>query len=120
VTISFGYILYCVCFNLYSGSFKLFCNVCVYVYVCVCVCVGFVMCGSFVNVYTSIFLSATLIEFFPCSFLSCKANARVKFAKTGHDMHSSKIVVISVVFCYLYCYMYCLCVNVYCTTATGC
>ena len=33
VTISFGYIFYCVCFNLYCGGFILFCNVCV----CVCV-----------------------------------------------------------------------------------
>ena len=38
VTVSFGYILYCVCFHLYSGCFKLFYNV--------CVCVGFVICGS--------------------------------------------------------------------------
>ena len=33
VTISFGYILYCVCFHLYCGCFKLFCNAWVYVYV---------------------------------------------------------------------------------------
>ena len=35
VTVSFGYILYCVCFNLYCGGFILFCNVwvCVYVWV---------------------------------------------------------------------------------------
>ena len=39
VTVSFGYILYCVCFHLYCGCFKLFCNV------WVCGCVGFVMCG---------------------------------------------------------------------------
>ena len=32
-----------------------------------------------------------------CFFLSCKANARVKLAKTGHGPHSSKLVVISVV-----------------------
>jgi hypothetical protein len=52
VTISFGYILYCVCFNLYCGGFKLFCNVCVCVCVCgVCVWVGFVMCGCLVCVY---------------------------------------------------------------------
>jgi hypothetical protein len=38
VTISFGYILYCVCFNLCCGGFMLFCNV------CVCVC--------FVKMYT--------------------------------------------------------------------
>jgi hypothetical protein len=48
VTISFGYILHCVCFNLYCGGFILFCNV----WVCVCVCVGFVMCGCFGNMYT--------------------------------------------------------------------
>jgi hypothetical protein len=30
-------------------------------------------------------------------FLSCKANARVKLAKTGHGPHSSTLVVIRVV-----------------------
>ena len=47
-TISFGYILYCVCFNLYYGYFNVFCNtwmcVCVGFVMCGCVCVGFVMC----------------------------------------------------------------------------
>jgi hypothetical protein len=33
---------------------------------------------------------------FPCFFLSCKANARVKHAKTGHCPHSSTLVVICV------------------------
>jgi len=42
MTISFGYILCCVCFNL-------FCNV------WVCVCVGFVMCGCFGNMYICIY-----------------------------------------------------------------
>ena len=41
--------------------------------------------------------SATLTEVFPCFFLSCKANARVKPAKTGHGPHS-----------FLCCSMYCL------------
>ena len=31
----------------------------------------------------------TLTEGFPCFFLSCKANARVYLAKTGHGPHSS-------------------------------
>ena len=44
---------------------------------------------------TEVFL--TLTEIFPCFFLSCKANARVKLAKTGHGPHSSTLVVISVV-----------------------
>jgi len=32
---------------------------------------------------------ATLTEVFPCFFLSYKAHARVKPAKTGHGPHSS-------------------------------
>ena len=44
---------------------------------------------------TEVFL--TLTEVFPCFFLSCKANARVKLAKTGHCAHSSTLVVICVV-----------------------
>ena len=36
-------------------------------------------------------------EAFPCFFLSCKANARVKLAKTGHSPHSSTLIVICVV-----------------------
>jgi len=66
------------------------------------------------------------LRFSPCFFLSCKANARVKLAKTEHGPHSSTLVVICVVRllfvlfgCYLCCSVYCLCVNVYCTTATG-
>jgi hypothetical protein len=47
------------------------------------------------------------------------ANARVKLAKTGHGPHSSKIVVFFYVLFVLYRSMYCLCVNVYCTAATG-
>jgi hypothetical protein len=41
---------------------------------------------------------ATLTEVYPCFFLSCKASARVKSAKTGHGAHSF----------YLLCCMYCL------------
>ena len=44
---------------------------------------------------TEVFL--TLTEVFPCFFLSCKANARLKLAKTGHGPHSSTLVVICVV-----------------------
>ena len=39
----------------------------------------------------------TLTEVFPCFSLSCKANARVKVAKTGHGPRSSTLVVICVV-----------------------
>ena len=44
--------------------------------------------------YSEVF--RTLTEGFPCYFLSCKANARVKLAKTGHGPHSSTLVVICV------------------------
>jgi len=47
--------------------------------------------------YSDVFL--TLTEVFPCLFLSCKANARVKPAKTGHGRHFSKLVVICLVLC---------------------
>jgi hypothetical protein len=49
--------------------------------VCECVlleCVGVVV----IRTLTGVFL--TLTEGFPYFFLSCKANARVKLAKTGH------------------------------------
>jgi len=42
-------------------------------------------------------LRLSWLRFFPCFFLSCKANARVKPAKTGHGPHSSTLVVICVV-----------------------
>ena len=89
--------------------------------VCVYVC-RFCNVWVYCNMYTT-----TLTWIFPCFFLSCKANAKVEFAKTGHAPHSSKLVVICVVLllfvlfcCYLCRSVYCLCVNVYCTTATGC
>jgi len=44
---------------------------------------------------TEVFL--TLAEVSPCFFLNCKANARVKLAKTGHVPHSSTLVCICVV-----------------------
>jgi hypothetical protein len=58
---------------------------------------------------TEVFL--TLTEVFPCFFLTCKANSRVKLAKTGHGPHSSSLVVMC-------CSVYCLCVNVYCHRVT--
>ena len=53
-------------------------------------------------ILTEIFLNLvevflTLTEVFPCFFCGCKANARVKLAKTGHGSHSSTLVVICVV-----------------------
>jgi hypothetical protein len=71
-------------------------------------------------IFIYVFLdAATLTEVFPCFFLGCKANTRVKLAKTGHGPHSSKIVVLFYVLFVSYRSMYCLRVNVYCTSATG-
>jgi L-asparagine transporter-like permease len=55
-------------------------------------------------------------------FLSCKANARVKLAKTGHGPHCSKLVngaVLCIVFFFFVLFCVLLCVNVYCTTEPG-
>jgi hypothetical protein len=62
-------------------------------------CEGFVMCGCFGNMYTLLWLKffLTWLRFFRAFFLSCKTNARVKLAKTGHGPHSSTLVVICVV-----------------------
>jgi len=49
--------------------------------------------------------AATLTEVFPCFFLSCKANARVNLAKTGHGPHSHKLLCSSTycLFCVVLC-----------------
>jgi hypothetical protein len=55
-------------------------------------------------VYTYVCLSmATLTEVFPCFFLSCQANARVKPGKTGYGPHSSKFLCCSMYFCVVLC-----------------
>ena len=59
------------------------------------------------------------IKVFPCFFLSCKANAKVKPAKTGHGLHPSKIFVLFYLLFVLCRSVHCVRVNVYCTTATG-
>jgi hypothetical protein len=51
----------------------------------------------FCNVLVLCNVCLTLTEVFPCIFLSCKANAMVKLAKTGHGPHYSTLVVICVV-----------------------
>jgi len=87
------------------------------VYVCVCVS-SFVMCGCFGNMYyVYCHPSAILTEVFPCFFLSCKADAGVKLAKTGHGPNSSKFLVICVVlllFVLFYVLFVCKCVLYYC------
>ena len=58
---------------------------------------------------------ATLTEGFPCFFLSCKANARVKPAKTRHGLHSSKFLCCSIHCFVSFCVLFvCKCVLYYC------
>jgi hypothetical protein len=40
------------------------------------------------------YCSTTLTEVSPCFFLSCKANARLYLAMSGHGPHSSKLFVL--------------------------
>ena len=51
--------------------------------------------------------SAALTEVYQCFFFSCKANARVKPAKTKHGPHSSKIFVLFYVLFVCKCVLYC-------------
>ena len=87
-----------------------------YCYLCILIVSLCYSCLCFVYIFLD---TATLTEVFPCFFLSCKANARVNLAKTGHGSHSPKLLFFSI-YCFFLCRsVYCLCVNVYCTTATG-
>ena len=102
--------LSCTVFNLYCVPFIFFVTC---VCVCVCVCV-YMFCNVWVycNTYT-----ITLAGGFPCFLLSCKANARVKLAKTGHGPRSSKLVIICVVFMLIVLFhvlFVCKCVLYYC------
>jgi hypothetical protein len=76
------------------------------------VCV-LVICILYSEVFlnlTEVFL--TLTEVFPCFFHSCKANARVILAKTGHGPHSSTLVVcvVRLLFVLFYVLFVCKCV----------
>ena len=69
---------------IYIYIFVFLFNTVIYVFfLFLCLCI-LILCLCIFN-----FL-ATLTEVFPCFFFSCKANARVKSAKTGHGPHSSK------------------------------
>ena len=98
--ITFLHILWVLFFiNVYMVLF-LFDNV-IYVFLLLCLCILIVcLCMT------------TLTEVFPCFFLSCKANARVKLAKTGHCPHSPTLVicVVRLLFVLFYVLFVCKCV----------
>ena len=74
-----------------------------YCYLCILIVSLCYSCLCVVYVFLDV---ATLTDVFPCFFLSCKANASVNLAKTGHGPHSHKL---------LCCSMYCLFCVVLCT-----
>jgi len=107
--------VYCTLTYVYRTLCILYSDLCilysVYVYCILCILYSdHVYCTL-----TEVFL--TLTEGFPCFFLSCKANARVKLAKKEHGPHSSTLVVICVVlllFVLSYVLFVCKCVLYYC------
>jgi hypothetical protein len=68
------------------------------------------------------YFSATLTKVFPCIFLSCKTNARVKLSMTGQGPQYSKIVncVVLCIVCFVsFCVLFvCKCVLCYCHRVT--
>ena len=73
-----------------------------YCYLCIIIVSLCYSCLCVVYVFLD---AATLTEVFPCLFLSCKANARVNLAKTGHGPHSPKLLCSSTycLFCVVLC-----------------
>jgi len=71
-------------------------------YVCILIVSLCYSCLCVVYVFLD---AATLTGVFSCSFLSCKANARVNLAKTRHGPHSPKLLCCSVycLFCVVLC-----------------
>jgi len=65
-----------------------------YVLLLLCLCILIVMYVLFCIFrfhHANWHCPTTLTEVFPCFFLSCRANARVKLIKTGHGLHSSQL-----------------------------
>ena len=63
-----------------------------YVFLLLCLCILIFMCVLLCILFSSCQLALFgFSEVFPCFFLSCKANARVKLTQTGHSPHSPQI-----------------------------
>ena len=60
-----------------------------YVLLLFCLCILIDKYALFCILFANWHSPAALTEAFPCFILSCKANARVYLAKTGHGPHSS-------------------------------
>ena len=65
---------------------------CVFLLLCLCILiVMYVLYCVFSFHRANWHSSSTPTEVFPCFFLSCKANARLQLAKTGHGPRSSQL-----------------------------
>jgi hypothetical protein len=75
----------------------------IYIFILLCLCI-LIVC----------LCMATLTEVFPCFLLSCKANARVKPAKTGNG--PTLFYVVLRIVCFMsFCVLFmCICVLYYC------
>jgi len=117
----FFFIVLCMvaCF-VYSCMFciLLFNGVC-YVFLLLCLCILIDMYALFCIFFADWHSAATLTEVFPCFFLSCKANCQGIPRKDGARSALFLISESMYCLCRLCCSVHCLCVNVYCTTATG-
>ena len=60
-----------------------------YVFLLLCLCIPIDKYAVFSILFANWHSPATLSEILPCFFLTCKTNARVYLAKTGHGPHSS-------------------------------
>ena len=89
------FIIFMLLFNFVSYVF-------LFLYLCILVLVYVLFC-TFCSHRANRHSSSTLTEVFVCFFLSCKANARVKPAKTGHGLHSSVLIVLFCVLCVCVC-----------------
>jgi len=91
----------------------------IFVFLFLSLCILFDIFALFCVFFANWHSPAILTEVSPCSFLSCNANARVYFAKTGHGPHTSYLVyfvvpyiVVSIVLFYVL--FVCECVPYYC------
>ena len=102
--------LFLIVFYVFLLFVHVFISLSTYTYCCLCILIV-------VHVFLD---AATLTEVFPCVFLSCKANAGVKLAKTGHGLHSSNCCVFLCIVCFVsfYVLFVCKCVLYYCHRVT--
>jgi len=92
------------------------------IYVFLLLCLMYSYCTFMKLHHATWHSSVTLTEVLPCFFLSCKADARVNPRKDGArpPLFQTFCVVLRIVCFVSFCALFvCVCVNVYCTTATG-